>query len=183
MADQCQTSILADPLAKSSHRLCIVKKFDNSSKNGVFQHNGRNPVIRYRRECSDDVTRKRPLELVVTLTCRHVPQPLSRKLEQANTHRCLSRPGNENPKNERGDQETDNPETSLAAPIRCRLNSNRNRTRAPPYQTARSFRKTLTTDSREHPLSNFFRISTDLLQSATRLCIVARIQSRFYCPA
>jgi putative transposase len=49
---------------------------------------------------------------------------------QPDALRRLPRPRSPNPEDQRGDQAADNRETPLAALIRCRLNRNRNRTRA-----------------------------------------------------
>lgn len=55
---------------------------------------------------------------------------LPREPRESDTSGRLSWPRCENPEDERGDQDADNPITVVAAPSRCRLNFNRNRTRA-----------------------------------------------------
>ena len=55
-------------------------------------------------------------------------QPIPREPWQPDARRRLPRPRRADPVNERGDQETDHPETPLAASERCRIISNGNRT-------------------------------------------------------
>src|SRR5210317_730035 len=73
---------------------------------------------------------------------RSLQQPsLPREPEQSDAFRCVSRQRHRNPETERENQETDNPETTLAASSCRRLNSNRNRTRASVTKTLQNAEK------------------------------------------
>ena len=68
-------------------------------------------------------------------------------LEQPDTRRRLSRPRHEDPEDQRGDQETDNPKTTLAPPICSPAKLKQKPNQSLRYKTAPVLRKTLTTDS------------------------------------